>query len=258
MPLLDDLIGVTERTFFQTNGYLILSDLLDQATVDDLNGAVETVIDKGMMDQCGIKWMDKENRIPDIEKYFLHPDMYQSEFGDLLNDYLIDITKDLLETDVRYFKFGMFSGGSGHSYDGGWHRDFIGYSDDTNDLRTDWESFVQINLALYDNDDFLYVIPGSHTSNVSIGMDSHEDKAGQLQIQLNAGDAVLYSPFIAHRGKNMSGLPRRTLHGKFLKHDYPITGSEDHQKDILLTPGHLTQMPAKVQQYIQYYIDVHP
>ncbi|MBT4609668.1 MAG: hypothetical protein HOC05_06495 [Gemmatimonadetes bacterium] len=88
------------------------------------------------------------------------------------------------------------------------------------DLLANGPGYLQWNLALYD-DRVLWVVPGSHArpntdaENSALADDPRQPLPGGLQVELNAGDAVVYSNLILHWGSSYSPTLRRTVHFGF-------------------------------------------
>ena len=76
---------------------------------------------------------------------------------------------------------------------------------------------VQWNIPLHD-DDVLWLVPGSHRrfnterENRQLAVSEHREIDGGVQIELAAGDGIVYLTPILHWGSNYSARHRRTLH----------------------------------------------
>lgn len=88
------------------------------------------------------------------------------------------------------------------------------------DLLANGPGYLQWNLPLYD-DKVLWVVPGSHArpnssaENVLLAEDPKRPLPGALQVELAAGDAVVYTNLILHWGSSYSDTLRRTVHFGF-------------------------------------------
>ena len=105
----------------------------------------------------------------------------------------------------------------------GWHRDFSpkrqgplrGIQEDM--LANGAPGYVQWNIPLYD-DNVLWVVPGSHRrinteqENRELQQNPRGPLSGGLQVELNAGDGVVYSNMILHWPSDYSTKLRRTIH----------------------------------------------
>lgn len=106
-----------------------------------------------------------------------------------------------------------------------WHRDIhpidqapvIGLQQD---LLANGPGYLQWNLPLHD-DSVLWVVPGSHArpnteeENVWLAEDPRRALPGARQVELKAGDGVVYSNLILHWGSSYSPVLRRTVHFGF-------------------------------------------
>ena len=85
------------------------------------------------------------------------------------------------------------------------------------DLLKNAPGYLQWNIPLYD-DDVLWVIPGSHRrsntdeENCLLGEDPCVPLPNGLQVELKAGDGVVYTNTILHWGSNYGTKLRRTVH----------------------------------------------
>ena len=105
-------------------------------------------------------------------------------------------------------------------WDGPWHRDsqylLPHQHERQRELVTAPTWSVQWNVALYD-DDALEVVPGSlerwNTPEEQAVIDGGPGPMpGAETVNLRAGDGVIYTPLLVHRGRYRSGSPRATLH----------------------------------------------
>ena len=106
-----------------------------------------------------------------------------------------------------------------------WHRDIhpidqapvIGLQQD---LLANGPGYLQWNLPLYD-DRVLWVVPGSHArpntarETALLAENPRRPLPDALQVELNAGDAVVYTNLILHWGSSYSPTLRRTVHFGF-------------------------------------------
>ena len=113
-----------------------------------------------------------------------------------------------------------------------WHRDIHpidqaplrGLQDD---LLYNAPGYLQWNIPLYD-DDVLWVVPKSHRrgntalENRCLERNPREALPGAVQVELNAGDGVVYTNTILHWGSNYSARLRRTIHLGYRSYGGPI------------------------------------
>ncbi|KAK0708066.1 hypothetical protein B0H67DRAFT_589231 [Lasiosphaeris hirsuta] len=117
-----------------------------------------------------------------------------------------------------------------------WHRDDIPASTAPADeaallARPAWHT--QYNLALFDGDDSLVVVPGSHRrvrTDAERAADPYAaDMPGQVRVVLGAGDVVFYDNNILHRGVYGVERERMTVHGS-VGH---VRGSKGRARNVL-------------------------
>ena len=112
-----------------------------------------------------------------------------------------------------------------------WHRDIhpidMGPMQTMQDgLVEDGPSYVQWNVPLYD-DSVFWIVPGSHTrtnseaENRSLLENSRVPIPGGVQVELRAGDVLVYVNYLMHWGSRYTREPkRRTLHGGHTMYPY--------------------------------------
>ena len=91
-------------------------------------------------------------------------------------------------------------------------------------------SYLQWNIALFDDDTCLHVVPGSHCRHTTSleQLELQRDPQSEvlpraLNLHLNAGDGVAYINTILHRGSGYSPQrPRLTLHLAYRAFDRPL------------------------------------
>ena len=124
---------------------------------------------------------------------------------------------------------------------------------------------MQFNAPLITGDRFLQIVPASHlrastTSELRTAQDGSEagDMPGAMMVELEPGDIVFYNANLWHRGFNLEGEQRWTMHCAFWKQDYPVMSHEWGQRAALESAGHIERMPEKTAQYIRRYLDKYP
>ncbi len=95
------------------------------------------------------------------------------------------------------------------------------------DLLNNAPGYLQWNIPLYD-DNVLWVVPGSHRrgntdeENQHLERNPREPLPGGVQVELNAGDGVVYTNTILHWGSEYSARLRRTIHLGYRSFGGPI------------------------------------
>lgn len=110
----------------------------------------------------------------------------------------------------------------------GWHRDIhpidmAPLDGLQEDIRVNGPSYLQWHIALYD-DNFLHVIPGSHQRRNNAEESKIERRMGVVslpgakQVDLKAGDGVVYINCFLHSAASNCETKRRTFHGGYHAH----------------------------------------
>lgn len=110
----------------------------------------------------------------------------------------------------------------------GWHRDIhpidmAPLDGLQEDILSNGPPYLQWHIALYD-DDFLHVIPGSHRRRNNAEESKIERKMGvvplpgAMQVDLKAGDGVVYINCFLHSASPNGDIKRRTFHGGYHSH----------------------------------------
>ena len=124
--------------------------------------------------------------------------------------------------------------------------------------RTILPGYVQWNIPLYD-DDLLWVVPGSHRrpdneeQRRQLLLDPRVELPGGVQVDLDAGDAVVYTNLIMHWGSFYSSRLRRTIHlgyRSFGGDIFPYVHQFHYDEELSFT-SHLSQ--EAVSQFRAFY-----
>jgi hypothetical protein len=105
---------------------------------------------------------------------------------------------------------------------GEWHRDMNSFrvaplEGLAMDVQVNGHAYLQWNIPLYD-DDVLWIVPGSHLRAATdvekrqLLTDPRVPLPGALQVDLKAGDAVVYTNIMLHWGSHYTTKLRRTVH----------------------------------------------
>lgn len=273
---------------YHHEGYIILRGAFSQARIKTLVEGVNRIMDNALAGKLEIGWLDKERRLPGRVGNMLHPDKYQPAFAQWLDEDLDPQIQALIGGPARHSLFGMLAGGAGQPYLQGWHRDIgkPGAPDEVEFLKHHHGRFVQFNAPLVEHDRFLNIVPASHLRastpeecriskrpgfqraaegpvtpeevKAIKAWDDADPMPGGMVVEMEPGDIAYYNANLWHRGWNPAGEKRWTMHSAFWKPHYPVMSHEHGQRDVMLTPGHLDQMPPVTRTYIQRYIDVYP
>lgn len=259
-------IGKPELDFYQEQGYLILRGAFTENRIRALVSGVNRLMDKALAGQCKIGWIDAEKRLPARIGHMLHPDKYDRAFAEWLDEDLAPQIETLCGGPPRHSLFGMLASGGGQAYLQGWHRDIAkpGAPDEVEFLRHHHGRFVQFNAPLLPGDKFLNIVPASHlraSTPAEIQASAAKENPqmpGAMVVEVEPGDIAYYNANLWHRGWNPTGANRWTMHSAFWKTEYPVMKHEYGQREAMLTPGHLDQIPSVTRSYIQRYLDAYP
>jgi ectoine hydroxylase-related dioxygenase (phytanoyl-CoA dioxygenase family) len=216
--------GLSEQQVaeYRTRGFVILRDVLDASTIQELQAATDSFLDRSrtMTASDAVIELDAghtadEPRIRRIKSPHVHHPAYASS---LKHPKLLDIVESLVGPDIRWHhtKLNAKAPGGGRQVE--WHTDW-GYYPHTN------EDLLEIGIALdpitLDNG-ALRMLEGSHGGElpdhyengkfvgaVPPGSFSMDDT---VPIELELGDISIHHVRILHgSGPNLSARPRRLL-----------------------------------------------
>jgi hypothetical protein len=91
--------------------------------VQSLREAVKNRVQRALNGEVELKWIDREQGLPERTGHLLYPDKYDPAFGDWLAEDLAPQLEALLDGPGRHSLFGMLAGGGGKAYKLNWHRD---------------------------------------------------------------------------------------------------------------------------------------
>jgi hypothetical protein len=181
----------------------------------------------------------------------LHPDLYEPEFTDYLNnEKLLSSLASILGKDLRVAGLKAIWSPIHVDYDLIWHRDGPDdiYSEDGS------QPHIQFNTAL-NRDESFRVIRGSHLrplteleqAQARVGVEPLPD---EVQCVLEPGDVLFMHSKTFHRGRALIGSNRRTLHYIISRTDNPVATSDllNYRKwyDALLLDGKLAPTAKKL------------
>ncbi len=121
---------------------------------------------------------------------------------------------------------------------------------------------AQWNCPLYEGDNCLHVIPGSHRRPVSeeeirvLREDPNADMPHQVVVEPEVGEAVFYNHLLLHRGVYFEGHRRETLHGHIMSVAQEWeTHTVARGADYMLVPGYLETVSQRLRPMFQNTID---
>lgn len=186
-------------------GYVIVRDIIPPDELKQLRKSIDTIIDKAPpSSRVNVtEWVDNETANA-VEFYF--------------DERTLGFTRKLMDAP-EVAPQGMWvlcQSGTG------WHRDIhpidmAPLDGLQEDIRRNGPPYLQWNLALYD-DSYLHVIPRSHLRRNNEAESKKERRMGvvplpgEITVNLNAGDGVVYINGILHSATPNAEQKRRTLH----------------------------------------------
>lgn len=217
------IISEEKKREFDTNGYIILKNTLDNTTINKSIFAIDNIRAKceNYIYLFFRKFHDIAlNDIYGIEHIF-HPEIFDKEiFSSLMKSKVLEKSRELLNDENIFLSRNRIHCTNKISHSGYWHRD--GTAGETNDMDDQLKKsekdimWVQATLPYYYEDGF-YVIPGSHKfskdfipSKEILG--TKKILKNELRLELFPGDLLLFNPFLIHRGTCAGGGKRKRAH----------------------------------------------
>lgn len=234
--------------FFKKNGYLLLDNFLPKQDVeivlrDAKNVFLRQFIEKKYISQCSLEELNEEQYNSFLYRLFeedieclsncgkqaqhlisLHTLSLSSKIVELLNQ--VGLETPIISTrPVLYFNHPKLAKQKVF-YKVDAHQDWRSMQGSLNSVVI-WIPLVNMNKEL----GALEILPGSHldglrTDHVENGFGmvllSEEEKERLISVEVNAGDALLFSSFLIHQsGDNMTDKPRWSCHFRYNDLDDP-------------------------------------
>ena len=216
---------------FLEDGFLILRQAISAKQLESLRTKFEVLVDRQRAiwvdlrtpgDPPGGRWEKAaQPRLGSFEALIDADSAEAVEFcyGDSTMGVCRQITG---AADVAVHAFMMMCSPVSDHGPSNWHRDIHPIDQAPlnglqQDLLSNRPAYLQWNIPLYD-DDVLWVVPGSHKrsntaeENRQLTEDNRVPLPHSLPVELEAGDAVVYTNMILHWGSNYSRKLRRTIH----------------------------------------------
>ena len=222
-----------ERASLLRDGYVIVRGVVPPDELEDTRRVFEILVDRqrrvwererGPKDPPGGAWeTSAQPRLVSFDG--LVESGEEAAAVELLLGRPLEVSRRIMSAAVAPTQFMMMCNPTSDHGPAAWHRDIhpidqapiVGLQQD---LLANGPGYLQWNLALHD-DDVLWVVLGSHmrpnTDDESqhLAEDARRPLPGALQVELGAGDGVVYSNLILHWGSDYSTKRRRTVHFGF-------------------------------------------
>jgi hypothetical protein len=212
----------SEIDAFFENGYIIRKGALSPTDVQTYRSAIDRILHKCRAEGLHaehLRYIDGErDDIWGVNNIF-HPSIRERALVDALaHPQILDVIKALIGEKLRYYLCTLLVSSERKPYHINWHRDFAPDGEvPLETLMGRLRNHVQLNGALYD-DETLYIVPGSHRRELMdaeravIQQTPKAAMPNQLVVKLKAGDIVFYNSSLLHKGYNLDGSKRQTLH----------------------------------------------
>ncbi len=231
-----------DRQRWLEQGYLIRRNVIPPDQLDAVRASYETLLERQ-------KTVWARERKPDdppggVWEADPQPRMYLFQWGGHYTPDLVDTTtanafevwlsentlgasSELLAVpEVPIFMFSMMCSPVRDRGPSHWHRDVSTEMGPLKVLQDDVSEngprYLQWNIPLYD-DDVFWVVPASHRrlntgqENQELSNNPRSALSNGKQVELKAGDGLVYDNYMLHWGSNYSAKLRRTLHGAYCR-----------------------------------------
>ena len=254
------MLTTSEINAFAENGYLIRKGALSQTDIQTYRSAIDRILHKCRAEGLHadhLRYIDGErDDIWGVNNIF-HPSIReQALVSALAHPQILDVIKALIGERLRYYLCTLLVSSERKSYHINWHRDFAPDGEvPLETLMGRLRNHVQLNGALYD-DETLYIVPGSHRRELMdaeravIQQTPKAAMPNQLVVKLKAGDIVFYNSSILHKGYNIDGSKRQTLHYAVLTappENEPSNPKSPTSQEWLNQPDFLDSLPDRLK-----------
>lgn len=259
-------ISAEQQRQWLEDGYVVIRNAADSSMIDRLRTAVDQIIDRALElgPESDVQWIDEGNRVPHFLSDFLSRNNYDTAFGELLSDVTLPVMENLTSQPLRTSWMMLLTGGGGHPYSVGLHRDnsTVGVESEEEMLKRydNRQCYFQAPLL---PDQFLQVVPGSH-----IRPSTPEEKAvvtgsepctaeqveGLITIELDPGDIIFRSTNLLHQGYNPNGEPRQTLVSASWADCLEVVPVEKKDYELVNDAELLERMPTRLRDSVQRYL----
>ncbi|MFC0333424.1 phytanoyl-CoA dioxygenase family protein [Paenibacillus sepulcri] len=227
-----------KRTYYE-DGVLVIKDMIPSEKLLNYRDAYERMVEKvrahpNAKEEYNARLIggktNTESPTEEEQKeiwgadWLLHPDLYEPEFTDYLeNEKLISALQCLLGPDLELYGLKALWSPVNITYDLYWHRDGKqdSYSTDGG-IPPGW---LQWNTALYREESF-HVVKGSHrrplSEEESTIYGTTKPVANQEVLVLEPGEALFMHQAVLHRGKALSTSKRRAFHYIVARTDFAV------------------------------------
>lgn len=249
---------------WEEQGFVVIRKAYSKERASTMVEALNDVIARGARGgfKRPLQWLDQRQGIPSFIPDLLSGEKYREPLGQFLDEAVLPLIEELIGP-ARCTWMTLFSNGGGHSYDLPWHRDFCPFDlpQEQVILERDLQTQCTFQTALKPNDNFLQLVPGSHTRPLNaaesevLNSDPLSALPGQVVIELEPGDVVLRHGNILHRGHNPEGKPRWMMTSSLWSADSPIWTMEKQDYELLSEPGFTERLPGNLRVSVERFLN---
>ena len=207
-----DNVSIEEKYHFDTLGFLLLKEVLNQSEIKSLTSSFNSIRNNEEIDSIHL---NKKEMIPDdvnhasrvfIDDHYVrinHLDKLNNNFKNLINHpKIIQYVQNFIEKP--YFNFSWGISNSPGDYFSSWHS---GHKPFEYSFKNEKIYSPSVNVAFFisnnkKNDGSLLVVPGSHKSNYELDFKKYiaEELPGSIPVEGSAGDVLIFSECLIHMG----------------------------------------------------------
>ncbi len=252
---------MTPKQQLHEDGFVIVRGVISPDELDSIRRSFEGLVDRqrkiwreaaGLDDPPDGAWATGAQ--PRLVTYDgLVDDAESARAVEMILGAPLELSRQIMQApDVAPTQFMMMCSPQKDHGPAAWHRDIhpidqapiVGLQQD---LLANGAGYLQWNLPLYD-DNVLWAVPGSHArpntdeENAALAEDPRRPLPEAKQVELKAGDGVVYTNLILHWGSSYSPTLRRTVHFGFRSlggKQFPYAGGQHRRGDptSFMTPG---------------------
>ena len=254
------MLTSSEINDFIENGYIIRKGALSETDIQTYRSAIDRILHKCRIERLHaehLRYIDGErDDIWGVNNIF-HPSIRERALVDALaHPQILNVIEALIGKRLKYHLCTLLVSSEQKPYHINWHRDASPDGEvPLETLLNRLRSHVQLNGALCD-DETLYIVPGSHRRELTdaertvLQQTPKAAMPNQLTVKLKAGDIVFYNSSLLHKGYNLDGSKRQTLHYAILTappENEPPNPQSPTSQEWLNEPTFLDSLPDQLK-----------
>jgi ectoine hydroxylase-related dioxygenase (phytanoyl-CoA dioxygenase family) len=216
-------ISDEQQKKFYKDGYLILRNVISFELVKKSIVAYERIREKCESYKYLYFRKFRDFALNDIYgiEHIFHEDIFEEDlFLSIMESNVLELSRKILGEEEVFLSRNRIHCTKNLSHSGNWHRDGLTNNEDDTDIilkktETDMMS-VQATLPFISEDGF-YVVPGSHKYSSDFIptkeiLGNKKILKNETKLKVNAGDLILFNPFLIHRGTCVGRLKKQRAH----------------------------------------------